>query len=223
MIPYYIKTISFPAAAFALLGTFGAAQAATFNSQTDFETAAGATTVETFDAEIATDVSITFANGTTSTKSSPGVPQTLNRVRNGVFTGFVQRDGFRDITFDFGADVFSFGGDFNSGLSNTSLMATGLFNGVSSTVSIADTIGQNGFFGLTSDTAFRQVTFRTNAGAFLFGGATPFGGETFSIDNLALGTGVPGPSVVPLPAAGLALMAGLGALGALRRRRRVQA
>lgn len=187
---------------------------------TDRDTFSAQNTVvitETFDQAIMRAPSITFGSGVTATASTPDVPLTQNEVSNGSYVGFVRRDGFRDITFDFGMPISGFGADFTSGLSNTSLMVTGRFDGMSETVSIADAVGQQGFFGLTSTTAFQSVSFRTNAGAFLFGAPTPFGGESFQVDNLTALDDA-GVAPIPLPATGFLLIAGLGGLGALRRR-----
>ena len=209
------------AAAAAVLAIASTAQAATFSSQADFAAATANTTTETFDAPVANGPSITFANGTTSTKSNPSRLE-LNRVIRGAFDGFVTRDGFQDLTFDFGTDVFGFGGDFSSTITS-SLKVMGVFDGMMSTVSIAALTGGNGFFGLTSDTAFRTVTFRTDAGSYLFGGTTPFGGETFTLDNLVTAGGLADMAPVPLPAAALSLMLGLSAFGFAGARRKRQA
>lgn len=208
------------AAALAFAATSPAMAATVFADRASFEAAVGSTTIETFDEDIARATTITFANGVTATKSSDGIPPTLNEVDFGTYTGFVQRDGFRDITFDLGRGVTAFGADFTSGIANTSLMIMGAFDGVQQTLSIADTIGASGFFGVQGNTSFDLVTFRTNAGGSLSPGAQPFGGESFGVDNLTLPAAGPGVAPIPLPAAfGLMLgaMVGLGAVGRARR------
>lgn len=200
------------------------AQAATFTSQTDFAAATTNTATETFDNPINGALfapSITFDNGVTSTKSNPSRLE-LNRVIRGAFEGFVTRDGFQDLTFNFGTGIFGFGGDFTGPVSS-SLKIMGMFDGVMSTISVGDLTGGTGFFGLTSETAFETVTFRTDAGSYLFGGATPFGGETFKLDNLITAGGLTQVAAVPLPAAAFPLMLALGALGAVGARRKRKA
>ncbi len=159
---------------------------------------------ETFDTEIATADRIVFSSGIASTKSSSGVPPTLNRVKGGDFDGFVVRDGFRNIDWTPPTPAFGFGGDFSGGgTAFTSLFVTAAFQGGGSfTTSIAEALGNMpGFFGLNSARAFSSLTFSTDTG--IATGGTPVGGQVFSVDNVAL-------SPVPLPA-GLALL--LGALG----------
>ena len=143
----------------ALLVAGGVNAASVYTDQSEFSALPGVTTIDTFDDEVATDTTITFKSGVTATKSSDGVPATLNRVKFDKYTGHVKRDDFRTITLDFGSEITGFGADF-SGLS--SLMVTGNFDGVNETVSIFDAVGANGFFGLTSTTGFQTVTFTTN-------------------------------------------------------------
>ena len=159
---------------------------------------------ETFNADIPTADSITFPSGIVSTKSSSGVPPTLNRVDEGDFDGFLLRDGVRTITFDLPAPAFGFGGDFSgAGTALSSLIVTAaLQDGGMFTASISDQLGGgSGFFGLTSEQTFSSLTFSTEAG--IPTGGTPIGGQVFSVDDVAL-------APIPLPA-GLALL--LGALG----------
>ena len=213
-----MTTLNAIAAICLMLATTGPVAAATvFTERSLFDSAVGASTTETFEDEIGTATTITFASGTTATKSSAGIPPTLNRVKFGHYTGFVQKGGFRDITFDFGSEVIAFGANFESGLSNSSLMVMGMFDGVAQTFSIADAIGSSGFFGLKSDTGFNRISFRTNAGASFIPGAAPFGGETFEVDNLSLaGTDV---APIPIPASFGLMALAMTALGAIGRRR----
>lgn len=172
---------------------------------------------ESFDADIATADSIRFGSGIVSTKSIPGVPPTLNRVRGGDFDGFVGRDGLRTIEWTLPTPVFGFGGDFGSGgTSFNSLTVTGAFgSGARETFSISEALGrQDGFFGVTSASAFSSLLFSTEPGAAPFPGAAPIGGQIFTADDVTI-------APVPLPA-GLPLMLsilGLGGVLGLRRRR----
>ena len=216
-------TLASLALASAALATPGSA-ATVFGDRAAFDAQAMTIVTDRFDAPIATGTSITFDSGITATKSSDGIPPTLNRVTgnttntpDGHYDGFVKKDGFRDITFDFGSAIFGFGADILSGLgAGSSLMVMGLFDGMMQTVSVAQVNSGNGFFGLTSSTGFTSVTFRTEAGAALTPGAEPFGGELFSLDNLA--TSGAAMAAVPLPAAGLPLLIALGALTLGRRK-----
>ncbi len=185
-------------------GGHGALAATIFVERSLFEAAVtGALVTDTFDNDIATADVIVFDSGTTATTSSTGVPPTLNEVSFGRYAGFVQRDGFRDITFDFAPPVTAFGGDFSS---LSSLMVTGTFDGSSMTLSIPDAIGgAAGFFGVVGDSTFSSISFSTNEGVLVFPGSSPAGGETFNLDNFTI-------APVPLPA-GLPLL--LGALGIL--------
>ena len=162
------------------------------------------TVLETFDADVATADSITFSSGIVSTKSSTGVPPTLNRVDGGDFDGFLVRDGFRTITFDLPAPTFGFGGDFSGGGTalNSLIVTAALQGGETFTASISDQLGgASGFFGLTSEETFSSLTFSTMTG--IPTGGIPIGGQVFSVDDVAL-------APIPLPA-GLPLL--LGALG----------
>ena len=159
---------------------------------------------ETFDTDIPTADSITFLSGIVSTKSSSGVPPTLNRVDEGDFDGFLVRDGVRTITFDLPAPTFGFGGDFGgAGTALSSLIVTAaLEDGGVFTASISDQLGGgSGFFGLSSEQTFSNLTFSTQAG--IPTGGIPIGGQVFSLDDVVL-------APIPLPA-GLGLL--LGALG----------
>ena len=159
---------------------------------------------ETFDTDIPTADSITFPSGIVSTKSSSGVPPTLNRVDEGDFDGFLLRDDVRTITFDLPAPAFGFGGDFSgAGTALSSLIVTAaLQDGGMFTASISDQLGGgSGFFGLSSEQTFSSLTFSTETG--IPTGGTPIGGQVFSVDDVVL-------APIPLPA-GLALL--LGALG----------
>lgn len=198
-------------AAIAALGLSLSAEAATvFTDRAGFEAVAGPLAFETFDNEIDTATSITFDGGIMSTKSRTNTPPTLNRVRFGDYDGFVQRDGFLTITFDFGAGVTAFGADFSD---LSSLAVNGTFDDMSS-ISVSDAIGgTSGFFGLVTDAPFSSVTFTTNAGVVLVPGSAPFGGEAFSVDNLATTAAVPLPAALPLM---LGVITGAGLL--VRRR-----
>lgn len=178
---------------------------------------AGPLSLETFDADITTADSITFATGIVSSKSSTGVPPTLNRVAFGDYDGFVARDGFRTIDWRLPVPVNGIGGDFGgSGPDIGSLSVSARFvDDSSETFSISDALGGTaGFFGLSSSTAIASLLFTTDAGVVLVPGGAPFGGQSFTADNVAL-------APVPLPG-GLALMLGvIGIGGSLAVRRHV--
>lgn len=166
----------------------------------------GALSVETFDGDIDTADSIAFGNGIVSTKSSSGVPPTVNRVAFGGYDGFVARDGFRTISWDLPDPVRAIGADFSgSGSGIGSLFVSAVFvDGGSETFSIAGALGgANGFFGLSSAVGIASLLFTTDAGSVLFPGGAPVGGQLFGADDVTL-------APVPLPG-GLALL--LGALG----------
>lgn len=168
----------------------------------------GPLVTDTFNNDIDTADVIVFDSGTTSTKSSTGVPPTLNRVAFGQFTGFVQRDGFRDITFDFPLPVTAFGGDFSS----VSSLLVGSFDGTSMTLSISDALaGDAGFFGVVSDDTFSSISFSTEAGQIFFPGGPPVGGETFNLDNFTIAPITIAP--IPLPASLPLLVGALVVLG----------
>ncbi len=200
----------------ALLMSSVTAQAATvFTDRAAWEAAVtGTITTDTFDTPIATADAITFASGVVATKSSSGIPPTVNQVGNGTYSGFVQRDGFRTIEFAFPGAVTAFGGTFSDLLN--SLFVTGLFDGVEETLSITSAIGTApGFFGVVGAASFSSLVFTTNAGVVLFPGGGPLGGELFSIDDLSFAQ----PAAIPLPAALPLLLTALGGLVIARRRR----
>lgn len=216
-----IKTLLATSGVVALVLTSGTASAITvFSDRTLFEAAVGPLTTETFDNTIGTAPTIMFDGGITSTKSSDGIPPTLNRVEFGVFSGFVARDDFRNISFTFPDPIFAFGADFKD---VESLFVSGLFDNSNETLSISDTIaGSAGFFGLSSSNAFTQILFTTNAGVVLFPGGSPLGGDSFDVDNLSVSTSA-AVSPVPLPAALPLLAAGIGAMGFMGWRKRRKA
>lgn len=212
-------------AASVTLAFVASASAATiFTDGTAFDAAVTDTTIETFDARIVgptvfnPNTAVTFAGGITSTATSN---QQFNEVRNGAFVGGTRAGRTNDfdqiITFDFGRDVTAFGGLF-TGASN--IQVSGVFDGVANTFLIGDSRTDNGFFGLTSTTAFRTVSFSTDTGGFL-----PFGNPTvslqainFGLDDLTIGTAVvAAPAPVPLPASALLLLGAVGGLGGLRK------
>lgn len=211
------KIVSVAAAAF--LMTASHAQAAiVFTDRDAFEAAINGDIVrDQFDNPIPTADAITFDSGVIASKSSTGTPPTLNRIQNGVYTGFTQIDGFRRITFDLPDPVVAFGADF-SGITS-SLIINGDFDGDGvQSFSISDLVGDAGFFGVIGLADFSSLFFTTLAGAPLFPGGQPFGGETFNVDNLAFSED----AVVPIPAAAPLLLTGLGALGFAGRRRKAQ-
>ena len=191
----------------------GAADAATvFTDSGAFEANVDRPLVtEAFDVDIATADSITFPSGIVSTKSSSGVPPTLNRVDDGDFDGFLVRDDVRTIAFDLPAPVFAFGGDFSGGgTALDSLFVTAaLQDGETFTASISALLGgESGFFGLSTDQTFLSLTFSTEAG--ILTGGTPIGGQVFSVDNVVL-------APIPLPAGMVLLLGALGFGGAASR------
>lgn len=216
-----IKTMLATSGVVALVLECGIASATTvFTDRTLFEAAVGPLTTETFDNTIATASTIVFDGGITSTKSSDGFPPTLNQVDFGVFSGFLARDDFRNITFTFPVPVFAFGADFSD---VNSLFISGLFDNLNETLSISNTIaGSAGFFGLVSTTSFITILFTTNAGVVLFPGGSPLGGDSFDVDNLSVSSSAV-LSPVPIPAALPLFAAGIGAMGLMgwRKRRKV--
>lgn len=214
-------------AAFAAgLGVAAIAPATAATVFTDAGTFNAATTgvrTETFDAPIPgrsvfdANRTITFAGGATSTASSN---QQNNKVDTGSFAGGVRAgrtNAFdQTLTFDLDRDVTAFGAVF---MDAAEIMVSGMFDGSAMSFLIGDSRAGNGFFGLTSGTAFRTITFSTDAGGFL-----PFGNPTvslqaknFRLDDLATGD-VLAPAPVPLPASALLLLGAVGGLGAVRRR-----
>lgn len=167
---------------------------------------------ESFDADIATADSIRFASGIVASKSSPGVPPTLNRVRLGDYDGFVVRDGVRDITWDLPQPVFGFGGDFSgAGTNFGSLFVTATYaGGPSERFSISDAVGAGGgFFGLSGSRAIASLLFSTDAGGFATPGAAPIGGQLFTADDVAVAP-VPPPAAFPLMLTGVLIAGGFG-------------
>lgn len=215
-------------AASATLAFVASASAATiFTDGTAFAAAITDTKVETFDDRIVgptvfnPNTAITFAGGIVSTASNN---QQFNEVNNGAFIGGTRagrtNDFDRTITFDFGRDITAFGGFFTSA---SNIQVSGVFDGVANTFLIGDSRTDNGFFGLTSTTAFRTLSFSTDTGGFL-----PFGNPTvsiqainFGLDDLTTGNAVAAaPSPVPLPASALLLLGAVSGLGGLRKMRR---
>ena len=192
-------------------GGHGALAVTVFVERSLFEAgASGALVTETFDAEIARAPVIVFDSGTTATTSTTGVPLTVNEVAFGRYAGFVKRDGFRDIIFEFPQPITAFGGDFSS---LSSLMVTGSFDGTSMTLSIPDAIGgSEGFFGLIGDTAFSSISFSTDKGVFVFPEGPPVGGETFNLDDFTIAP-IPLPAGLPLLLGALGMLGVIGALG----------
>lgn len=176
--------------------------------------APGAMLVETFENNIGTADSIMFDSGIIATKSTPGVPATLNRVNGGDYDGFVVRDDFRTITWTLPQPVTAFGADFSGGGSNfASLFVTAQFtDSPAETFSIADALGNAaGFLGFSGSQTVSSLLFTTDAGVVFFPGAAPAGGQLFSVDNVALASAPP-IAPVPLPAT-LPLMLGLLGIG----------
>ena len=216
-----IKTLMATSGVVALVLASGIASATTvFTDRTLFEAAVGPLTTETFDNSIGTASTIVFDGGITSTKSSDGIPPTLNRVELGVFSGFVARDDFRNISFTFLNPIFAFGADFRD---VESLFVSGLFDNTNEKLSISDTFaGSSGFFGLSSTSSFTQILFTTNAGVVLFPGGSPLGGDSFDVDNLSVSSSA-AISPVPIPAAFPLLAAGISAMGIMGWRKRRKA
>lgn len=209
------RTILLAAIAATLPLTAGAATV--FADRDGFNAAAGPLSTEMFDNVIRSGRAITFDNGTVSTRVGGA---TANQVNNGRFLGTVVAEDKRvpeKLTFDFAEGTTAFGADFGAlgepfTRTGPSLFLTGLFDGILQTFSIGDVTGENGFFGLTSSTAFSSVTFTTQNPSFV-------GRENFNLDNLALSDNTPVVAPVPLPA-GLPLLVGaLGIFGFAKRRR----
>ncbi|MFW2541447.1 VPLPA-CTERM sorting domain-containing protein [Primorskyibacter sp. 2E107] len=102
------------------------------------------------------------------------------------------------LTFTFFDPITAFG----VFISSTASDALSITNGAFSTTGLPGTEDPN-FWGVVTDTAFSSITFSTVSG------------ERVGFDELKFGN----LSQVPLPASGLLLLAGVGALG-LRRRKR---
>ena len=192
----------------------GVASAATqYDDRTAFEAATASLTTETFDG-FTSDVSLA---ATTYDVGDFSITTTLNNsllkidadggdghTVNG--TAFVRGVGVANdmFTYIFDTAITAFGVDlfgFNDDEERTRIVIGG------NTYTLPVVTGtQNSFFGFTSDTAFTSVSFNTIAA------------EDGGFDNISYGV-----SVVPVPAAGLLLLSGLGAIGAVSRRRKSRA
>lgn len=159
--------------------------------------------------------SVTFGAGPgQSNTSGVGANEGAHAASNFLFLG--ANPSSLTFNFDalvFGAGLFTLDVFQGSGLeieAFTGLNGTGTSLGVFAAV--AGNFQQNRlyFLGLTSDTGFRSFVFRdTNNN----------GGDTFGVDDFVFATGG-NVTTVPLPAAGLLLLAGLGGLGLSASRRR---
>ena len=197
-------------AAFTVLA--GVASAATqYSDRTAFEAATGSLTTETFNG-FTSDVSLA---ATTYDVGDFSIATTLNNTllhidSDGVDShsvngsAFVRGVGLTNdmFTYIFDTAITAFGVDlfgFNDDVERTRIV----INGDTYTMPVVN--GKvNSFFGFTSDTAFTSVSFNT------------INAEDGGFDNVSYGT-------VPVPAAGLMLLSGFGAFGAIARRRKSRA
>jgi hypothetical protein len=196
-----IKKIVSSALAVAALSAFsGHASAGVtyYTSQSDYAAALASSSTESFS-------SATLGSGL-SYVSDAGV------VYGGVFNDRVVKGG-ASTTFSFGGDVNGFGGffderpgDFGQGLAFTLTLANG------STETLSRQLGgdSGSFFGFISTDAFERVT--------LNGGDASGVAETYNVDNVQFGS----LSAVPENGPVAMLLAGLGLLGVVARRRTVR-
>ncbi len=143
-------------------------------------------------------------------------PGDVNRSRE--FMGEVNVDGTPSgiHTFSFPDPVFAFGGSFSGAITGAKLTAIA----AGETVKLSDYLSGRGtgFFGITSSAEFGSVS---------FGAEESSGSEVFRLDDVVYATRIEeieeSAPVVPLPASFWFLLAGAGALGAVRTGSRAKA
>ena len=213
------------AAAAVLLAPVAASATTVFTDRAVWQASApGARVVDSFDADIATADTVTFGSGITASKSSTGIPPTLNRVKLGEYDGFLVRDDFRTITWTLPQPATAFGADFNGGgFELSSLFVTASYSdNAAETFSISDALAQaDGFFGLSGSRSISSLLFSTDTGIVTSPGSIPLGGQSFSADNVSLGSVAP-IAPVPLPAALPLMLGGIGIAGVFGWRRRAR-
>ncbi|MCU9840604.1 VPLPA-CTERM sorting domain-containing protein [Ruegeria sp. WL0004] len=202
------------AVAFSVLA--GAASATTqYSDRTAFEAATASLTTETFNG-FTSDVSLA---ATTFDVGDFSIATTLNNsilkidadgadshsVNGSAFVRGVGLPGDM-FTYIFDTAITAFGVDL-FGFNDFEERTRVVINGNTYTLPVVNGV-VNSFFGFTSGTAFTSVSFNVIAG-----------GEDGGFDNISYGAVAP----VPVPAAGLLLLSGFGALGAIARRRKSRA
>ena len=186
-----------------------------YTDRTAWETAiAGYTLFEdSFDDDIASAQSITFASGVTSTGSSAPASAAVNNVSGGTYNTNNDPDGsggFQATTWQFPTAISAFGMDFIDSASNFGITVTGDFDGTGDLSFDTETVlggFGDGFIGIVGDGLFDLIVFTPTPNQLSRN-------EGYSIDNLAFASA---PAVIPVPASIWLVLAGLGALVATRR------
>lgn len=150
-----------------------------------------------------------------------GVSSDFGSVNLGVFHDVVSDTGHAKTVFSFASNITAFGALWDLTVNNSSMPGSGLDIDIGNDGSVDFSLGtdQNGFWGVKSDTAFnkfsvaytnvspRQETYEFSALNFL-----PENGPTT----------LPPVGAIPEPETYAMMLAGLGALGAVSRRRKAR-
>jgi len=193
----FVKTL----AAAALISTAaGAASAATFTTYTDRAAYESALTgpISTYDFDTGAP-----ASGVTVTGDDVNFS-------GGVLNDVVNQGASADTLFSFDAPILGFGGDWDlagPGGVGTGIAITTMGGGSFVVTEEIPSTLVNDFWGFISDMEFSSLSFVE--------GTQANGVETYTLDNLTTG----GVAPVPLPAGLPLLLAGLGGLAALRRKK----
>ncbi|AXI48706.1 hypothetical protein C1J03_02275 [Sulfitobacter sp. SK012] len=180
----------------------GAASAATFQIYTD-RTA--------YEAALLGPIAIYDFTGGAPASGVTITGSDVSYTPGGRLRDIINQGAAADTLFAFDAPVLAFGGDWN--LEGPGGPGTGIeiqtMNGATYTVSseVPNTL-RNDFWGFISDMEFSSLSFVE--------GSQAIGVETYTLDNLTTG----GVAPVPLPAGLPLLLAGLGGLATLRRKRK---